>query len=218
MENILEYEKLVNKIAHKYSNFSNFEDLHQQGMIGLIKAVNNYKPNKDTKFSSYAYLWIKGEILEYLRCDKSIKISKEILSLNKEITIATEILRNKLNKEPSIKELAFFLEKEESDIEEALLSKEIVLSCDYNLNNEDENKNVNLYDTIPYYEKKYNPEYLDLYNELSKLPKEEQDIIKMHYFQDMTQSEISKKLGTNQVNISRKEEKILSKLNKSLVA
>lgn len=216
MENILEYEKLVNKIAHKYSNFSNFEDLHQQGMIGLIKAVNNYKPNKDTKFSTYAYLWIKGEILEYLRCDKNIKISKEMLSLSKEITIAQEVLRNNLGKEPSTSDLAIFLEKEEQEIEEAIISKEIVLSCDYTLNNEDENKNVNLYDTIPYYEKKYDPEYLDLYNEIAKLPKEEQDIIMMHYFLDMTQSEISKKMGTNQVSISRKEEKILTKLNKSL--
>lgn len=218
MENILEYEKLVDKIAHKYSSFSNFEDLHQQGMIGLIKAVNNYKVNEDTKFSSYAYLWIKGEILDYIRCDKNIKISKEILSLSKEITLATEVLRNRLNKEPTIKELAFFLEKEEKDIENALISKEIVLSCDYNLNNDDENKNINLYDTIPYYEKKYEADYLDLYNEINKLPDEEKEIIIMHYFKDMTQSEISKKLGTNQVNISRKEEKILTKLNKSLSA
>ena len=218
MENILEYEKLVDKIAHKYSSFSNFEDLHQQGMIGLIKAVNNYKVNEDTKFSSYAYLWIKGEILDYIRCDKNIKISKEILSLSKEITLATEVLRNRLNKEPTIKELAFFLEKEEKDIENALISKEIVLSCDYNLNNDDENKNINLYDTIPYYEKKYEADYLDLYNEINKLPNEEKEIIIMHYFKDMTQSEISKKLGTNQVNISRKEEKILTKLNKSLSA
>ncbi len=218
MENILEYEKLVNKVAHKYSSFSNFEDLCQQGMIGLIKAVNNYKPNEKTKFSSYAYLWIKGEILDYIRCDKNIKISKDIISLNKEITLATEILRNRLDREPTISELAFFLEKDEHEIEKAILSREIVLSCDYSLNNEDENKNVSLYDTIPYYEKMYDAAYLDLYNELEKLPQEEQEIIKMHYFEDMTQSEISKKLGTNQVNISRKEEKILTKLNKSLAA
>ena len=113
MEKILEYEKLVNSVASKYSNFSNYEDLKQQGMIGLIKAVDNYKKDNNTKFSTYAYLWIKGEILEYLRCDKNIKISKELLSLSKEITICTEILRQKLNKEPSIKEIALYLEKDE---------------------------------------------------------------------------------------------------------
>lgn len=217
MENILEYEKLVSKIASKYSKLSNFEDLKQVGFCGLLKALNNYKVSENTKFSTYAYMWIKGEILEYLRCDKNIKISKEMLSLSKEISIAEELLRNRLNKEPTTKEIAFFLEKDIDLIEEAILSREIVLSCDYNLN-DDENKNVNLYDCIPYYEKKYDSSYLDLHNEIDKLSEEERNIIQMRYFEDMTQSEVSKKLGTNQVNISRKEEKILSKLNKSLVA
>ena len=76
MDNILKYENLVNKIAHKYSNLSNFEDLRQAGMVGLINAVNNYKENEKTKFSTYAYLWIKGEILEFLRLDKNIKLVK----------------------------------------------------------------------------------------------------------------------------------------------
>jgi RNA polymerase sporulation-specific sigma factor len=218
MNNILEYEKLVSKIASKYSNYSNYEDLKQVGMIGLLKALDKYENNNNTKFSTYAYLWIKGEILEYLRCDRNIKISKELLSLCKEVTLTEEILRNKLNKEPTIKEIAFFLEKDESDIEEAMLSKELVLSCDYSLNNDDDSKNVDLYDCIPYYEKGYNEDYLDLYNALNDLSEEEKEIINMRYFNDMTQSEISKKLGTNQVNISRKEEKILCKLNKSLVA
>ena len=217
MENILKYENLVNKVAHRYANFSNFEDLKQEGMIGLLKALENYKPNNNTKFSTYAYLWIKGEILEHLRCDKNIKISKELLSLSKEITITEEILRNKLNKEPTIKEIAFFLEKDVKQIEEAMISKEIVLSFDYSLNSDD-NKEINLYDCIPYYEKGLNDDYLDLYNELDKLSTEEKELINLRYFQDLTQREVSERLGTNQVNVSRKEEKILTKLNKSLVA
>ena len=217
MENIMKYEKLVNKIAYMYSNFSNFEDLHQQGMIGLLKALNNYKSDGNTKFSSYAYIWIKGEILEYLRLDKNIKISKELMNLSKEITICSETLRNRFNREPTIEEIAFYLEKDINDISEAILSREIVLSCDYSLNN-DENKDVNLYDTVPYYQMEFNEDYLDLHNEIDKLTNEEKEIISMRYFNDMTQSEVSKKLGTNQVNISRKEEKILSKLNKSLTA
>ena len=218
MDNILKYERLVSKIASKYSGFSNFDDLKQVGMIGLLKAVKNYSRDNNTKFSTYAYIWIKGEILEYLRCDKNIKISKEMISLNKEINICQEVLRNRLNKEPSIKEIAFFLEKDESVIEEALLSKELVLSCDYSLNDDDESKNVNLYDCVPYYENGYNAEYLDLYNAIDNLSEEEKNIINMRYFEDMTQREVSEVLGTNQVNISRKEEKILCKLNKSLVA
>ena len=218
MNNIMEYEKLVNKIASKYSNYSNYEDLRQVGMIGLLKAVEKYEVNANTKFSTYAYLWIKGEIIEYLRCDKNIKFSKETISLCKEITLTQEILRNRLNKEPTIKEIAFFLEKDEKEIEEALLSKELVLSFDYSINNNDDSKNVELYDCVPYYEKGFEADYLDLYNALDNLSPEEKEIINMRYFEDMTQNEVSKVLGTHQVNISRKEEKILSKLNKSLVA
>ena len=217
MDNILKYENLVNKIAHKYSSFSNFEDLKQAGMVGLINAVNNYKSSENTKFSTYAYLWIKGEILEFLRLDKNIKISKDILSLSKKITECQELLRNRLNKEPTITEISLFLEIDERLIEEALISREIVLSCDSKINNDD-GKDINLYDTIPYYEKKYDASYLDLYNALDDLDKEEKDLIKYRYFDDMTQKEVSNIFGTNQVNISRKEEKILTKLNKSLVA
>ena len=217
MDNILKYEKLVSKIASNYSNYSNFEDLKQVGMIGLIKALKNYKKNNTTKFSTYAYIWIKGEILEYIRCDRNIKISKELLSLSKEITIASEILRNKFNREPSISEIAFFLEKDIYLIEEAILSREIVLSCDYTLN-DDSNKDISLYDVVPYYEKNYNSDIIDLYNELDRLEDGDKKLIYMRYFLDMTQSEVSKKFGTNQVNISRREEKILNKLNKKLVA
>ncbi len=217
MDNILKYEKLVSKIASNYSNYSNFEDLKQVGMIGLIKALKNYKKSNTTKFSTYAYIWIKGEILEYIRCDRNIKISKELLSLSKEITIASEILRNKFNREPSISEIAFFLEKDIYLIEEAILSREIVLSCDYTLN-DDSNKDISLYDVVPYYEKNYNSDIIDLYNELDRLEDSDKKLIYMRYFLDMTQSEVSKKFGTNQVNISRREEKILNKLNKKLVA
>ena len=229
MEKIIEYEKLVNKIAGTYSNYSNYEDLHQVGMIGLLKAVDKYKPSKDTKFSTYAYMWIKGEILEYLRCDyadrrrdrqlcrcdRNIKLSKDNLSILKEINICKEILQNKLNKEPTTKEIAFFLNKDIKEIEDALIANELILSCDYVQDIDNEN---NMYDYIPYNEKKYDPEILDLYNAIDNLNDEEKKIIKMRYFNDMTQKEVSEYLGTNQVNISRKEEKILTKLNKSLVA
>ena len=218
MDNILKYENLVNKIAYKYSKLANFEDLKQAGMVGLINAVNNYKSSENTKFSTYAYLWIKGEILEFLRLDKGIKISKEMISLSKKITNCQEILRNKLDREPTVTEMALFLEVDEYLIEEALLSREIVLSCDSRINKAEDGKDISLYDMVPYYEKKYDASYLDLYSALDNLDEEERKLIRYRYFDDMTQKEVSNIFGTNQVNISRKEEKILTKLNKSLVA
>ena len=211
MENILKYEKLVNKLASKYSRYSSYEDLRQVGMIGLLKAVERYRKS-NTKFTTYAYLWIKGEILEYLRSDRNIKLSKEVINLNKEINVCKDILTSRFNREPTIKEISYFLDKDITDIENALIASESILSSDYT----DENES-SLYDYIPYNEKRYESDILDLYNALDELEKEEKEIIEMRYFEGMTQSEVSKVLNTNQVNISRKEEKILNKLNKRLV-
>lgn len=218
MEHILKYEKLVSKIASKYSSYSSFEDLKQVGMVGLLKAVDNYKENNNTKFSTYAYMWIKGEILEYLRNDKNIKVSRELITLSREVDICTDMLRQKFNREPSISEIAFCLEKDEASIVDAIISREFVLSSDYAMNDEEEGKNVNLYDTVPYYEIGYEADILDLHFALEQLPEEERKIINLRYFEDKTQSEVSRELGTNQVSVSRSESKILQKLRENIAA
>ena len=218
MEFIMKYEKLVCKIASKYSYYSNFEDLKQVGMIGLLKAVDKYIPNPQTKFSTYATFWIRGEILEYLRNDKNIKPSKEILALSKKVEICRERLKDKFNREPSVSEIATILEEDEKNVLDAIYAKEFVLSTDYIINQDEEGKDTSLYDTIPYYEMGYDEDILALHFELDKLSEEEKTIIDLRYYQDMTQSEVSKVLGTNQVNVSRCESKILQKLKKEMAA
>ena len=218
MEFIMKYEKLVCKIASKYSCYSNFEDLKQVGMIGLLKAVDKYIPNPQTKFSTYATFWIRGEILEYLRNDKNIKLSKEILALSKKVEICRERLKDKFNREPSVSEIATILEEDEKNVLDAIYAKEFVLSTDYIINQDEEGKDTSLYDTIPYYEMGYDEDILALHFELDKLSEEEKKIIDLRYYQDMTQSEVSKLLGTNQVNVSRCESKILQKLKKEMAA
>ena len=218
MEFIMKYEKLVCKIASKYSCYSNFEDLKQVGMIGLLKAVDKYIPNPQTKFSTYATFWIRGEILEYLRNDKNIKLSKEILALSKKVEICRERLKDKFNREPSVSEIATILEEDEKNVLDAIYAKEFVLSTDYIINQDEEGKDTSLYDTIPYYEMGYDEDILALHFELDKLSEEEKKIIDLRYYQDMTQSEVSKVLGTNQVNVSRCESKILQKLKKEMAA
>jgi RNA polymerase sigma factor, sigma-70 family len=218
MEFIMKYEKLVCKIASKYSCYSNFEDLKQVGMIGLLKAVDKYIPNHQTKFSTYATFWIRGEILEYLRNDKNIKPSKEIIALSKKVEICRERLKDKFNREPSVSEIATILEEDEKNVLDAIYAKEFVLSTDYIINQDEEGKDTSLYDTIPYYEMGYDEDILALHFELDKLSEEEKKIIDLRYYQDMTQSEVSKVLGTNQVNVSRCESKILQKLKKEMAA
>lgn len=218
MEHILEYEKLVCSIANRYRYYADFEDLKQEGMKGLLKAVEKYQPNSNTKFSTYAVYWIRGEILDYLGRDKNIKVSKEIMSLSKKVDTYSDILRQKLGRDPSTSELAFFMEEEEDKIVEAIQSRDIVLSSDYDMNQDEEGKNVSLYDAVPYYESGYDEDILTLKCAIEGLPEMEQRIIQLRYFQDMSQAEVSRELGTNQVSISRQESKILQKLRQDMVA
>lgn len=218
MDNILKYERLVCKIAQEYSFSSNFEDLKQEGMKGLIEAVNKYVPNPKTKFSTYATYWIKGSILKYLGSDRNIKISRDISLLRKKIDTYTEILKQKLGRTPSISELSFFMEEDEAKIIDAINSKVPVYSADYIVNQDEDGKDVCIYDTIPFYEPGYDEDILTLNSALEELPADERKIIELRYYQDMTQSEVSKILGTHQVDISRREDKILKKLRGNFVA
>ena len=76
-EKIVELFPLVKSIALKYaSNNHPLDDLMQEGMIGVIKAVDNYDETKDTKFSTYAVYWIKKYILDYIAKDSNLPFSE----------------------------------------------------------------------------------------------------------------------------------------------
>lgn len=215
-EELLKYENLILAYANKFHYYYDIEDLKQVGMIGLKKAYDNYKENSNTKFSSYAYLWIKGEILKYIREDRNIKTNRNLLKIAKIVEDVSNTLRHKLLREPTLEEISLFSEIDISLIQEALMSKQFVLSFDYIVNSDDGDKDVNLYDAIPYQEKGFNEDVLDLKEALTRLPEEEQRLIKYRYFEDMTQSETSKMMGLSQVKVSREESKILQKLRKEV--
>lgn len=207
-----EYEGRIVAYASKFRYYYDMDDLIQVGRIGLLNALDHYDPSQNTKFSSYAFLYIKGEILKYVRENKNIKISKELSSLVKPIERAREVLRQRLQKEPTIDEVSHFLEIDRSVIEEVMLSQEFVRSLDYALNEDDEGKEMNLYHTLAYEEVGYDADVLDLKQAVKDLDEEERKLISCRYFEDMTQSETSKVLGVNQVKVSREETKILKKL------
>ena len=117
--------------------------------------------------------------------------------------------------EVTIQEIASFLEVDETLVEEAVVASNHVKSLDYELN--DEGKELNLYDSIMYDEKGFDSEIIDLKDSLESLDEEERRLIRYRYFDDKTQSEISSELGISQVQVSRKEAKILQKLKKDLV-
>lgn len=217
MEEILEYERLVYSVVKKFSGYD-VEDLKQVGMIGLAKAYKNYNESFNTKFSTYAYTYILGEVLSYIRESRSFKISREYGTLYKKINEAKDVLRQRLMREVSNFEVACFLEIDEKLVDEVMLANSKVQSLDASLNEFDEDKEINLYDFAKYNEKMYDAENLDLLMELDSLDEVEKELIYDRYFNDLTQNEVSKKLSMSQVQVSRNEAKILKKLRDRLVA
>lgn len=202
---------MVYSIVHKYGKKYDTEDLYQVGMLGLVEAKNNFDSSLDVKFSTYAYYYILGEITKYIRESKSLKISKDMIKLNKSINKAIDVMTQKLGRNPTTLELSLFLDIEEDKINEVLNATQDVQSLDYSYD-EDSNDLYNVIsdkDTI-------RDELIDLKDELKRLNPEEKQLIMKRYYEDLTQTEISKQTGISQVQISRKETKILEKLKKRL--
>ncbi len=210
MDNVLEYENLIYKMISKYKNFDQ-EDLYQVAMVGLMNAKRNYNPNENTKFSTYAYYYILGEINTYIKASNPVKISQDLLRLKGSLTHAKEVMTQRLRREPTIEELSLFLEVPMDKIEEAMIATSGVESLDYVYDEESD-----LYNSFGKRETQMTEDFLDLKNAIQNLPKEEQALIIARYYEGLTQQETSETLGISQVQVSRKESKILQKLKTTL--
>lgn len=209
---LLENENLVYSIISKYTYYFDKDDLYQVGMMGLIDACNHYKEDKNTKFSSFAYFYILGKVKEYIRQSNILKVSRELIKLNASIEKAREYLTQRIGSIPTDEDIALFLEIDINQLEEAREATNLVTSLD----SETEEEN-NLYDKVGYTEKAYSEDILDLKAEIEKLSPFEQEIIIKRYSEGLTQSEVSKQLGINQVKISRQEKQILTRLRTRLM-
>lgn len=211
---ILENEGLIYGIINKYKNYFELDDLYQVAVIGMIKAYKNYNQNFNTKFTSYAYPYILGEVIKYVNEFRNIKLSKNTKLLFLKILKAKEILTQRMMKEPTIYELSLFLEIDESLIEETLIANSTIDSLDKIISEDD--KNLELYDKLGYSDRRL--ENYQLLYELEKLSEEERKIIQARYYEDMSQKEVGDVLGMYQVEVSRKEKKILQKLKNNIAA
>lgn len=204
---------MVYMIINKYFKGYDKEDLYQVGAIGIIKAYNNYKKEHNTKFSTYAYTYIYGEIYTYINNLRGIKLARENYSLYKKINEAQNILRQKLMREPSTYELSSFLELDYKLIENIITSMQSIDSLERTITSSD--KDLSLFDTVSDNKDYYNIDFFMLNEEINSLPEPWKEVIKLRYFEDKTQSEVARMLGMNQVEISRGEAKVLQKIRKS---
>ncbi len=211
MDNLLDYDGLIYSVINRYSKRFDRDDLYQVGMLGLIEAYKNYKDDLKTKFSTYAYYYIVGEVNKYIRENSSLKVSRDLIKLGQSILKTREVMEQRLGREPANVEIALFLEIEEEKVDMALMALEKVKSLDYQ-----ETESEEMYNFVKVDEELMKADILDLKEALNNLDNKEQELIKARYFDELTQMETSKELGISQVQVSRKEAKILQKLRSSL--
>lgn len=189
------------------------EDLFQIGSIGLLKAIDKFDFSYDVRFSTYAVPMIAGEIQRFLRDDGIIKVSRSLKELAYKAFLAREKMQEKFQREPTIEELATYMQVEQEELVMALEAGGEVESLYKPVYQKDGNE-------IPLLEKLEEKECQEekvlnkllLAQLLNELGKEERQIIYLRYFSNKTQSEIGKELGISQVQVSRMEKKILKQM------
>ncbi len=207
IEIIRENEWLIESVAKKFYNVDK-EDLYQAGALGIVKAYQNYQKNGMTKFSTYAYEYVFGEMYQVAFKNRNIKVSKDILRSYQRIEMTRSALAQKLNKIPNNQEIAEFLEMDLQLVEQIILSgSSIMMSLDENPEEE-----RSYYETIASPIKVSLDDTLTLQEGIKTLNENEQKIINCRYFEDMTQTETAEKLNMTQVMVSRYEKKGIEKI------
>lgn len=213
---IIDNQNLIYSITHYFEGYKNKEDLFQVGALGLIKAYKKFDSSLGVKFTTYAYNYILGEMRKYVREDKGIKISRDITKFNLKIEKASILLAQKLMREPSIQEISDFLEIPSELISESLQATNVIQSIDEPINVS--GKEMTLHDTISDNSKIDINTLIALKQELENLTPFERDLIENRYLKDLTQTETADILGMSQVQVSRKETKVLTKLRDKLAS
>ena len=208
--------KLVLSLVQKYhQRVSNLDDLFQVGVIGLIKAIENFDTSLDVRFSTYAVPLIIGEIKRYIRDNSSMRIPRSMRDIAYKALMANEEFMKKNQREASTKELSKLLKIDEYLLVEALSSTNSVTSLSQEVQN-DGNGQIDLESQIP--DRKNQMEdmqnRIDLHSAMNHLDEKELQIILERYFLDHTQSEIAKELFISQAQVSRLEKQALSHLKK----
>ena len=216
-EILQENSGLIWSVVKRFKGRGEQEDLYQIGAIGLLKCIDKFDFSFGVKFSTYAVPMIMGEIKRFLRDDGAVKVSRSIKELAyRARKVQDEILMREA-RELSIAELADLLNEDKENVVMALESLKEVQSL-----NSDE-KHTDAYRNIPWIDLLGVPtedekilDSISLQNALSILSTKERQVIILRYFQDKTQTEVAKKMGISQVQVSRIEKRILLQLRNLL--
>lgn len=216
-ELILQNMGLVHSIVRRFLGRGHeSEDLFQIGCIGLIQAAKRFDPEYGVMFSTYAVPMIMGEIKRFIRDDGIIRVSRSIKETAVKAMKASEQLRLKSGREPSVAEIADALDISAAELAAALESQVAPQSL-YIQAEDGEGKA--LIDKLESDEDKF-AELLDkltINQAMQDFADREKLIIYLRYYRLETQACVAKKLGISQVQVSRLEKKILGKLREKIL-
>ena len=209
--------RLVLSVIQRFSgNHENADDLFQIGCIGLIKAIDNFDPNQNVRFSTYGVPMIIGEIRRHLRDNNSVRVSRSLRDLAYKAMQAKEALINRNSKEPTVEEIAKEMGAKKEDVVLALEAIVEPMSL-YDPVYSDGGDTIYVMDQIG--DKNSESDWMDeiVFREAMKnLGDREKQILSLRFFGGKTQMEVAKEIGISQAQVSRLEKGALDWVKKHI--
>ncbi|MDD6340536.1 MAG: SigB/SigF/SigG family RNA polymerase sigma factor [Butyrivibrio sp.] len=217
---VLENMGLVYSISKRFRGRGyDMEDINQIGTIGLIKAIDKFDLSLELMFSTYAVPMIMGEIKRFIRDDGLIKISRSIKENNWKIKAAAEKISNTKGHEATVEEIAQATGLSIEDVVVAGIADREVDSIYREIYQGDGSSNYIVDKLAASASETENESVLNkiMINEgIKELKEDERELIRMRYYEDMTQTDIAKIMGISQVQVSRLEKRILLRMRKRM--
>lgn len=193
-----------------------YDDLYQLACMGFLKAIAGFDERFGVRFSTYAVPMIAGEIKRFLRDDGSVKVSRLIKKAARDMNAYIEQCVAERGEQPTVAELAQKFGMDEGEVVFTLGSARMPVSI-YEQGDYKDEKGTTLAERLPAREDQEDMlEKLVLKEAIGKLPEREKKIVFLRFFRDMTQSEVARRIGVSQVQISRIETRIMDKFKEEL--
>ncbi|MDO4830277.1 MAG: RNA polymerase sporulation sigma factor SigG [Clostridia bacterium] len=209
--------RLVLSVIQRFTNRGeNPDDLFQVGVIGLIKAIDNFDPKLDVRFSTYGVPMIIGEIRRYLRDNNSVRVSRSMRDTAYRAMQIKEQLTAKNNREPKVEEIAKIMEVPKETVVLALEAIVEPVSL-YEPVFSDGNDTIYVMDQIG--DKTDDSTWLEeiaVKEAISNLSDREKRILSLRFFRGKTQMEVANEIGISQAQVSRIEKGALNTIKKNI--
>ena len=195
------------------------DDLFQVGCIGLIKAISNFDPEKQVRFSTYGVPMIAGEVRRYLRDNSAIRVSRSIRDVAYRVLQCKEAMTARLDREPTLEEIARELEMERETVSEALDAVCAPVSL-FDPVYADGGDPLTVMDQIHDTKNTENAwmEHIALKEAFRRLGDREKRILSLRFVGGKTQMEVADMVGISQAQVSRLEKNAIGALRKNVVS